>query len=63
MPSASLPKRIHVAHAKDGGNYLYVADVDSFDDGQYVGTYELVETSSKRITHELVTRSTRRRRK
>lgn len=47
-----LPSRIYVARTDDGLGH-YVADLDVFDDGEIVGTYQLVETSTKRVTHTL----------
>lgn len=60
MPKAKnpkLPKTVYVKFEKEnnGGDTFLVADEtpDSFEDGETVGVYELKETKTKRVSHEL----------
>lgn len=54
----SLPKAIYVKRETDANDpnehYLTVDEsIASMDDGDIVGIYELVETKTKRVTHNL----------
>ena len=54
----NLPKAIYVKREMDendpDGSYLTASEsIDSMDDGDTVGVYELVETKTKRVTHDL----------